>query len=194
MPTSSPTPTPAPVAAGPVRRPSAPVAAPPSTHLPRRPFEGDAGALAALARGELPRVFPAPDEDREVRDAQGWGRRRGRGPSDPVAPRGRLLSDGCDGRRRRLLSRRSRVLRELRLAQGRGQRVARVTRVRPRTTLANGSIRLAAMKVAEAEAAIHAGRDGIPVVPVVNDRGTQLERSDPFARVHRSIVTRCRAV
>ena len=31
-----------------------------------------------------------------------------------------------------------------------------------------------------AEAAIHAGRDGIPVVPVVNDP-TQLERSDPFA-------------
>ena len=190
-------PTPVPVAAGPVAPPAPPpVATPPATPPEHASAatppstEGDAGALAALARGELPASFPPPTRTKKF-VMRRFGDGVAPGPSDTVAPAAALSSPtspatDVDG----VSSEESQVVFYECSAWPRGEasewpRVKGVTPedgypVPPAEDNAAMIDSLAAMKVAEAEAAIHAGRDGIPVVPVVDDP-TQLERSDPFA-------------
>ena len=189
-------PTPVPVAAGPVAPPAPPPVAPPPATPPEHASaatppstEGDAGALAALARGELPASFPPPTRTKKF-VMRRFGDGVAPGPSDTVAPAAALSSPtspatDVDG----VSSPDGQVVFYECSAWPRGEasewpRVKGVTPEdgypAPAEDDAAMIDSLAAMKVAEAEAAIHAGRDGIPVVPVVDDP-TQLERSDPFA-------------
>lgn len=194
-------PTPSPVAAVPVAPPPAPppVAPPPLATAPEQhasatppPSEGDAGALAALARGELPASFPPPTLAKKF-VMRKFGDGDAPGPSDPVAPAAAVSSPtsatDVDG----VSSPTSEVVFYECSAWPKGEasewpRVKGDTSSLPDVYPAQGAEddaavidSLAAMKVAEAEAAIHAGTTrGIPVVPVVDDPRT-LERSDPFA-------------
>lgn len=194
-------PTPSPVAAVPVAPPPAPppVAPPPLATAPEQhasatppPSEGDAGALAALARGELPASFPPPTPAKKF-VMRKFGDGDALGPSDPVAPAAAVSSPtsatDVDG----VSSPTSEVVFYECSAWPKGEasewpRVKGDTSSLPDMYPAQGAEddaavidSLAAMKVAEAEAAIHAGTTrGIPVVPVVDDPRT-LERSDPFA-------------
>lgn len=193
-------PTPSPVAAVPVAPPPAPppVAPPPLATAPEQhasatppPSEGDAGALAALARGELPASFPPPTPAKKF-VMRKFGDGDAPGPSDPVAPAAAVSSPtsatDVDG----VSSPTSEVVFYECSAWPKGE-ASEWPRVKGDTSSldvypAQGAEddaavidSLAAMKVAEAEAAIHAGTTrGIPVVPVVDDPRT-LERSDPFA-------------
>lgn len=194
-------PTPSPVAAVPVAPPPAPppvapppLATPPEQHASATPppSEGDAGALAALARGELPASFPPPTLAKKF-VMRKFGDGDALGPSDPVAPAAAVSSPtsatDVDG----VSSPTSEVVFYECSAWPKGEasewpRVKGDTSSLPDVYPAQGAEddaavidSLAAMKVAEAEAAIHAGTTrGIPVVPVVDDPRT-LERSDPFA-------------
>ena len=194
-------PTPSPAAAVPVAPPPAPppvapppLATPPEQHASATPppSEGDAGALAALARGELPASFPPPTLAKKF-VMRKFGDGDAPGPSDPVAPAAAVSSPtsatDVDG----VSSPTSEVVFYECSAWPKGEasewpRVKGDTSSLPDVYPAQGAEddaavidSLAAMKVAEAEAAIHAGTTrGIPVVPVVDDPRT-LERSDPFA-------------
>ena len=193
-------PTPSPVAAVPVAPPPAPppVAPPPLATAPEQhasaappPSEGDAGALAALARGELPASFPPPTPAKKF-VMRKFGDVDAPGPSDPVAPAAAVSSPtsatDVDG----VSSPTSEVVFYECSAWPKGEAsewprvkgdTSSLPDVYPAPAEDDAAVidSLAAMKVAEAEAAIHAGTTrGIPVVPVVDDPRT-LERSDPFA-------------
>ena len=193
-------PTPSPVAAVPVAPPPAPppvapppLATPPEQHASAAPppSEGDAGALAALARGELPASFPPPTPAKKF-VMRKFGDGDAPGPSDPVAPAAAVSSPtsatDVDG----VSSPTSEVVFYECSAWPKGEAsewprvkgdTSSLPDVYPAPAEDDAAVidSLAAMKVAEAEAAIHAGTTrGIPVVPVVDDPRT-LERSDPFA-------------
>ena len=137
------------------------------------PVEGGAGALEALARGELPASFPAAKPKKfkmrnfgdDAADSNVAPAAAMAAPSAPVTPPAPAPAQ-MD------------VFYEASAwPKGETSEWPRVKGVAPAEISSDASIdSLAAMKVAEAEAAIHANAQAVPVVPLGAAEG-----SDPFA-------------
>ena len=137
------------------------------------PVEGGAGALEALARGELPASFPAAKPKKfkmrnfgdDAADSNVAPAAAMAAPSAPVTPPAPAPAQ-------------TDVFYEASAwPKGETSEWPRVKGVVPAEISSDASIdSLAAMKVAEAEAAIHANAQAVPVVPLGAAEG-----SDPFA-------------
>ena len=137
------------------------------------PVEGGAGALEALARGELPASFPAAKPKKfkmrnfgdDAADSNVAPAAAMAAPSAPVTPPAPAPAQ-------------TDVFYEVSAwPKGETSEWPRVKGVVPAEISSDASIdSLAAMKVAEAEAAIHANAQAVPVVPLGAAEG-----SDPFA-------------
>ena len=147
---------------------------PPAPPAPvHAPVEGGAGALEALARGELPASFPAAKPKKfkmrnfgdDAADSNVAPAAAMAAPSAPVTPPAPAPAQ-------------TDVFYEVSAwPKGETSEWPRVKGVVPAEISSDASIdSLAAMKVAEAEAAIHANAQAVPVVPLGAAEG-----SDPFA-------------
>ena len=168
----APVPVPAPVHAHAAVAPAASAMPPPPASV-HAPVEGGAGALEALARGELPASFPAAKPKKfkmrnfgdDAADSNVAPAAAMAAPSAPVTPSAPAPAQ-------------TDVFYEASAwPKGETSEWPRVKGVVPAEISSDASIdSLAAMKVAEAEAAIHANAQAVPVVPLGAAEG-----SDPFA-------------
>ena len=168
-----PAPVPVPVHAHAAVAPAASAMPTPPPAPVHAPVEGGAGALEALARGELPASFPAAKPKKfkmrnfgdDAADSNVAPAAAMAAPSAPVTPPAPAPAQ-------------TDVFYEVSAwPKGETSEWPRVKGVVPAEISSDASIdSLAAMKVAEAEAAIHANAQAVPVVPLGAAEG-----SDPFA-------------
>ena len=168
-----PAPAPVPVHAHAAVAPAASAMPTPPPAPVHAPVEGGAGALEALARGELPASFPAAKPKNfkmrnfgdDTADSNFAPTAAMAAPSAPVTPPAPAPAQ-------------TDVFYEVSAwPKGETSEWPRVKGVVPAEISSDASIdSLAAMKVAEAEAAIHANAQAVPVVPLGAAEG-----SDPFA-------------
>ena len=168
----APVPVPAPVHAHAAVAPAASAMPPPPASV-HAPVEGGAGALEALARGELPASFPA------AKPKKFKMRNFGDDAADSnVAPAAAMAAPSAPMTPPAPAPAQTDVFYEASAwPKGETSEWPRVKGVVPAEISSDASIdSLAAMKVAEAEAAIHANAQAVPVVPLGAAEG-----SDPFA-------------